>query len=335
MCSYVSKQRDPDGAGGHGRPNANKQIAPRKRRSVKGAPAKQQYVGLDVHKNTIQVAVMDQDGRVLRNTKIGNTDEEVREEFARIPGSARCVMESSSVWYGLFRFVSDELNMDVILSNPFETRAIAVSRKKTDRVDAEKIAQVLRPGMIPECHVPSAGSRAARDRLRQRAKLVQDGTLVVNRLRNLPGRHDAEPGASQAYSAKAIARMSAMELGEDIWTVRQYARQIAYLNGEIDAVEREITMMAHGSEDARLPAGMTCMGTHSAMPLAAEADGVSRFASPKRMVSWAGLCPTIHQSGNRRYMGRMKKLDTDRTVNRTMIEAANVAVRHDPLMAAV
>jgi len=73
------------------------------------SPAKQQYVGLDVHKNTIQVAVMDQDGKVLRNTKIGNTDEEVREAFARIPGSAKCVMESSSVWYGLFRFVSDEL----------------------------------------------------------------------------------------------------------------------------------------------------------------------------------------------------------------------------------
>jgi len=77
---------------------------------------------------------MNQDGKVLQNTKIDNTAEDVRREFARIPGSARCVMESSSVWYGLFRFVADELNMDVILSNPFETRAIAVSKKTTGMI---------------------------------------------------------------------------------------------------------------------------------------------------------------------------------------------------------
>jgi len=61
---------------------------------VKRASAKQQYVGLDVHKNTIQVAVLDQDGKVLQNTKIDNTDEDVRRAFVRIPRSARCVMES-------------------------------------------------------------------------------------------------------------------------------------------------------------------------------------------------------------------------------------------------
>jgi len=58
--------------------------------SVERASAKQQYVGLDVHKNTIHVAVLDQDGKVLRNTKIDNTDEDVRKAFARIPRSASC-----------------------------------------------------------------------------------------------------------------------------------------------------------------------------------------------------------------------------------------------------
>jgi len=149
---------------------------------VKGAPAKQQYVGLDVHKNTIQVAVMDQDGKVLRNTKIDNTDEDVRKAFARIPRSARCVMESSSVWYGLFRFVADELNMNVILSNPFETRAIAVSRKKTDRVDAQILADLLRGGYISACHVPSHPTVQNRQLTRSRAKLVSVRTKLKNQI---------------------------------------------------------------------------------------------------------------------------------------------------------
>ncbi len=97
-----------------------------------------------MHKEFIQVAVMDKGGKVLSNTRVSNNDDEIREIFAGIPENAKCVMESSSVWYGLFRFISDTLKRDVILSNPFETRAIATSKKKTDKVDAQILADLLR-----------------------------------------------------------------------------------------------------------------------------------------------------------------------------------------------
>ena len=57
--------------------------------------AVQQYVGLDVHKKSIRVAVMDKDGKILRNTKISNRNSEIREMFAKISDNTRCVMESS------------------------------------------------------------------------------------------------------------------------------------------------------------------------------------------------------------------------------------------------
>ncbi len=82
----------------------------------------QQYVCPDVNKESIQVAVINKDGRVLRNARISNKDGEIREMFAKIPKNARCIMESSSVWYGLFRLIADDLKRDVILSNPFNSR---------------------------------------------------------------------------------------------------------------------------------------------------------------------------------------------------------------------
>lgn len=297
-------------------------------------------IGIDIGKRRCDVCVVDGRGRVLERRHYPNTYKDagtVAGTMARRYGKSSCQAAcetTGNMWMKTYAAFEDA-GIRILLANTFKMAIIAKTGKKTDKVDAEKIAQVLRMGMIPECHVPSAGSRTARDRLRQRAKLVQDRTRVVNRLRNLLDRHDVELEASQAYSAKAMAQMAAMDIGDDTGTVRQYARQIAYLNGEIGAIEEEVTLMAHGNEDARLLASLTGMGTHSAMLLAAEADGVSRFASPKRMVSWAGLCPTIHQSGNQRYMGRMKKMDTNKMVNWTMIEAANVAVRHDPRMAAV
>jgi len=90
-------------------------------------------------------------------------------------------MESSSVWYGLFRFVADELNMNVILSNPFETRAISVS-KKTDRVDAQILADLLRGGYISACHVPVHQTIQNRQLTRSRAKLVSVRTWLKNQI---------------------------------------------------------------------------------------------------------------------------------------------------------
>ena len=53
---------------------------------------------------------------------------------------------------------------------------------------------------------------------------------------------------------------------------------------------------------------------YAEMFLASEIGGIGRFASSKKLVSWAGMCPTVHQSGNTMYHGRMKK-DSNRKVN--------------------
>jgi len=66
----------------------------------------------------------------------------------RIPEGAKYVMESSSVWYGTFRYMRDGMGCDMTLSNPFNTKIIATSLKKTDRVDAFQLANMLRGGYI-------------------------------------------------------------------------------------------------------------------------------------------------------------------------------------------
>jgi len=295
-------------------------------------------IGIDIGKRGCDVCVVDEGGRVLERQHYLNTSKGAKAmagEMARKYPGCRAACETTGNMWTKTHAAFEGAGIRILLANTFKMAVIARTGKKTDKVDAEKIAQVLRMGMIPECHVPSAGSRTARNRLRQRTKLVQDRTRVINRLHNLLDRHDVALKSSQAYSPKAIGQMTSMDLGEDTETVLQYARQIIYLNGEIGAIEKTVTCMAHDSDDARLLASLTGVGIHSAMLIAAEADEISRFASPKHMVSWAGLYPAIHQSGNQTYMGRMKKLDTNKMVNWTMIEAADVAIRHDPRMAAV
>ena len=67
------------------------------------------------------------------------------------------------------------------------------------------------------------------------------------------------------------------------------------------------------------------------MLISSEIGDISRFRTASKLVSWCGLCPTVHQSGNSMYMGRMKK-DGNKKINWIMIQAANTASRTDERM---
>lgn len=77
------------------------------------------FVGMDLHKNYLQIAVMDEKGKVLRNPRIDNDLKQVDRIFEKIDSNARVVMDSSScVWYNIYRHLSEEKYLDVVLSKP-------------------------------------------------------------------------------------------------------------------------------------------------------------------------------------------------------------------------
>ena len=94
------------------------------------------YAGLDLHKRTIQIAVVDKRGNKLLNKNISSSLDVLKKELARMPKDTQYVIESSSVWEGVYNCMAHDLGLDVILSNPYKTRLIAESKKKTDKVDA-------------------------------------------------------------------------------------------------------------------------------------------------------------------------------------------------------
>ena len=110
------------------------------------------YIGLDLHKKTIQMAAVDDLGTELLNKKIRNIRANLDAEIAKMPKNAKYVMESSFVWEDVYHHMRDELGLDVVLSDPYKTKLIAESKKKTDKVDALILADMLRGGYISECY---------------------------------------------------------------------------------------------------------------------------------------------------------------------------------------
>ena len=108
------------------------------------------FFGLDLHKKFLQVAAVDQEGNLLMNKRVENDFGIIEQEFSAFPKNAKYVLESSSVWYGVYRKLVGDLGLDVVLSNPYLTRLIAKSKKKTDRFDARATGRPAQ-GRIHPC----------------------------------------------------------------------------------------------------------------------------------------------------------------------------------------
>jgi hypothetical protein len=121
-----------------------------------------------------KIAVMNDKGKVLENSRINNSlkqvgrffDENINDEKVRV------VMESSSVWYNIYSYLSEERHLNVVLSNPVKTRAIASAKIKTDKLDAAKLADLLRGGYVAECYVPDRRIMDLRELVRHRTVAV-------------------------------------------------------------------------------------------------------------------------------------------------------------------
>ena len=120
---------------------------------------KSMFVGMDVHKNYLQVAVLDERGKILNNSRVDNNLTKVNEFFDSLhpSSSTKVVLKSSGMWYNVYECLRKK-RLDIRLSNPAKTRAIASAKIKTDKLDAVKLADLLRGGYIAECYIPTRGT---------------------------------------------------------------------------------------------------------------------------------------------------------------------------------
>lgn len=95
--------------------------------------------------------------------------------------NTKVVLESSGMWYSIYECLSKR-HLDVRLSNPVKTRAIASAKIKTDKLDAIKLADLLRGGYIAGCYVPNKRIMGLRDIVRHRAALVRMRTKLKNKV---------------------------------------------------------------------------------------------------------------------------------------------------------
>ena len=155
------------------------------------------HAGVDLDKHTSQIAVLAGDGEIAQQ-RVPNDAARLAKFFAELPPQTPVAIEASGTWWWLVDLL-EELGHQPVLSNPKQTKAIAAARLKNDRVDAERLALLLRGDLLPTVWIPPAALREARELVRHRIQLVWLRGVIRNRLQAMLARRNLQPTSGKSW----------------------------------------------------------------------------------------------------------------------------------------
>jgi transposase len=279
---------------------------------------------VDLHKRVSQIAVLSPNGELTQH-RLENDRARLHRVFEQVP--ARVAIEASGTWWWLVDLL-EQLGHQPVLSHPKQTRAIAAARLKNDRVDAERLVQLLRGDLLPTVWIPPTAVREARELIRHRVSRVWERTGVTNRLLALLARRNLQPTSGQSWSTVPGQReLKALPLTPIPTTIREDCLALRRL------LDEQIRCLDHAlvdrwGDDARVRRLMTIpgIGPFIAILVVLELADIRRFPSAKHMASAIGLTPRVRASAGRVRVGHISK-EGNRLLRWALVVAATQAAR--------
>ena len=268
-----------------------------------------QYVGIDYYKRYSVLCATDERGQELKRRRInGNAAAGFAQFFSELGEENKVVMEACWNWGWLYDLLAQIDGVDeVVLAHPYKTRLIAEAQIKTDRLDAQMLAKLLRGDLIAQSHAPSAATRARKHLLRQRLFWVRLRTMLRNRIHAVLDRqHGLErPQLKNFFSRRGQTWLGKVQLptAEDQPLLQQDLEVAELLEQKIKQLDR--TIGQNQSEEEKLLESIPGIGPLFSSVIATEIDGIGRFNSPAKLAAYAGVVPTTHASGGRVFNGRL------------------------------
>ena len=278
-------------------------------------------VGLDVHKKVCYGAVMDEKGKVAKQAKFTNDPEGV-EAFMEGLTEAQVAMEAGYCWQPIYDALEDS-GHDVRLAHPKEVKAIAKARVKTDKIDSQTLAHLLRADLLPESYVPPPDIRDLRDRVRRRAFLVNMRTMVKNRVHSEHAKRGVRLGVSLwTREGRALLRGLALEAVDQVLPV------LDTLDDQIAVISRDLKRRCGEDPRARLLTTIPGVGYYTALLIVSEIGDVNRFPDSGKLCSYAGLVPTVRRSGGTTRHGGITK-EGSRWLRWALTQAVHTHIRYE------
>jgi transposase len=261
-------------------------------------------IGVDLHKKIITVCVMsDNLSVVVRKTLYCERPEEIVEFFRQFQ-PFKVVVEATASYYWFVELV-EPLAEKIVLANPNKLRVIAESTKKTDRLDAQVLAEFLARDMIPQAYMPTPRQRQHRALVRHRQYIRGRMTAVRNKLRRILSDYNADRrdlfsvnGGPEYTKLVALSDADRFVVGQ-LWADHEhYAKQLDELWSMLKEFAKKAT---HREKEARAVLKTAPgVGPVTTEVVLSELGDITRFRNAKTVCAYAGLAPVVRQSGGKK-----------------------------------
>jgi len=273
------------------------------------------HVGLDVHAESISIAVASGDG-VMTVGRIRHDLVLLKKKLARLgePSSLRVVYEAGPTGFGLCRRLN-EWGAQCAVIAPTLIPNKSGDRVKTDRLDAKKLAHFSFGGLLTEVYIPSKQQEALRDLVRAREAAKKDQTRVRHQLSKLLLRHSLKPDSKiKKWSSRYMPWVRKLRVEEAAAqaALEEYIIEVEHQSERIKRIEDRLTELSAdlGPEmKAMIKAleGFKGIKFVTAVTIVSEIGDMMRFANAPELMSYSGLVPREYSSGDKVRKGAITK----------------------------
>ncbi|MFQ5492451.1 MAG: IS110 family transposase [Phycisphaerae bacterium] len=283
------------------------------------------YVGLDLHSKQSTFCLLDENGKKLKTHTIHGSVTKVLEVLKTFKKPFAICYEAST-GYGYFYDRVCRVAATVVVAHPGQLRLIFRAKRKTDRIDAQKLAKLLFLDEVPSVYVPGVDTRAWRSMIEHRHTLVAERTRYKNRIRALLRSHGMV-APKGLWTLGGIDWLKSQIFPTDFDGVQRDI--LAERLREVDIMIGKVTKLldARGRADAGVQLLMTIpgVGARTAEAVVAYIDDPRRFPKNKAIGSYFGLVPCEDTSVKQR-LGRITR-QGPATVRKLLTEAAWQGIR--------
>ncbi len=261
------------------------------------------YCGIDLHARSMYVCILNQDGDIVVHRNIKTKPDALLQIMVPYREDIVVAVECIFTWYWLADLCAQE-GIPFVLGHALYMKAIHGGKAKNDKIDAHKIAVLLRGGMLPQAYVYPAEMRATRDLLRRRMSLMRQRAALLTHVQqtnsqdNLP-----EIGKKIAYKAN---REGVAERFPDPAVQKSIAVDLALL-GYYDRLLTELelcivnTAKEHNAQVFYRLRSIPGVGKILALVLLYEIHDIQRFPRVQEFVSYCRLVKCAKESAGKRY----------------------------------
>jgi transposase len=267
----------------------------------------QEYIGIDLHKAFFQVCTIDSKGERQWEQRWPTSEAGIAAFLTRCGSQSRVAVEASSpTWAFVDRIVHQVGAVHVVDTR--KTRLKAGYAAKTDRLDAQRLADALRRDSVVGIYYPPPAIRDLRELCRYRCHLARLQASLKQRIHALLLRHGVAVPVKNLFSKRGTAWLEALTLpswgGASLRGLRQILMDV---RAQLVPVVSELRTTAGADPIAQTLDTRPGFGPVFSVTVRAEVGTITRFPDGAHLASYAGLVPRVERSGGRQWSGRITK----------------------------